>query len=631
MCGIAGILGATDAGAARATVKRMMGIQAHRGPDGRRVREYPGAVLGHVRLAIIDLEDRSLQPFETTDGRWSIVFNGEIYNYLELRRELEDGFEFRTESDTEVLLAAYLAWGVACLSRLRGMFAFCIYDAFERRALLARDHFGQKPLHYATLGDVLVFASEVKGLIAAGLRPAASRVAWSQYLASGAFDHDPRTFFEGAWRLLPGEYAWVDSDGAIETHRYYDIRMANRPAIGRRDMDAAELRRLTAEVVALHTRADVPVGISLSGGFDSAAVLAGLAISGSLHGRTRAYSVVFPPDFSEERWMRQAAAHHDLELDLLEYTPDGFAADLAAMMYHLEGPIGGLMNCGLSRVVRAAREDGTIVLLGGMGLDEVFGGYRSIHEIYVRRGLRDGQPDAEVALAEYAHAYGLPVEAARQRLAGEQDVLRVSIDGTDGLAPGLLKPEIRELGHRASVEGDVQTALREYLQVSKIPRNMRMMDGLSMAFGVEYRSPFLDPVFVDYGLSLPVESYFAGGLTKVPMRRALADRMYPEVAWAAKRNVQAPQVAWLTRPPMSDFVRSLIGSGRFASRGYLDAKAAVEAFEAFCARPGPNSLFVWQWLNLELWHRLFVDDEPDSITRPTWSQVEPAAVRRARR
>lgn len=329
--------------------------------------------------------------------------------------------------------------------------------------------------------------------------------------------------------------------------------------------------------------------------------------------------------------MRQASAHHGLELDLLQYTPEGFAADLAAMMYHLEGPIGGLMNCGLSRVVRAARQDGTIVLLGGMGLDEVFGGYRSIHEMYVRRRLRDGKPDAEIALAEYAQAYGLSVEAARKRLAGTQDIGHVSIDGTDGLAPGLLRPEIRELGYRAALDGDVRTVLRDYLQVSKIPRNMRMMDGLSMAFGIEYRSPFLDPVFVDYGLSLPVESYFEGGLTKVPMRRALSDSMYPEVAWAAKRNVQAPQVAWLTRPPLSDFVRSLISSERFASRGYLDAKEAVRVFNAFCTRPGPNSLFVWQWLNLELWHRLFVDNGPDGISRPTWSQVESAAARRARR
>ena len=394
-------------------------------PTGVPLRTYRAIVLGHATARDYRPRRRSLQPFETAPtaaGRSSSTVRSTTTSSCDgsWKAPSRSG----TTSDTEVLLAAFREWGVGCFNRLRGMFAFCIYDAWERRALLARDHFGQKPLHYAKLGDELVFASEVKGLIAAGLRPQGDRVAWSQYLTQGLFDYDRRTFFEGAWSLLPGEYAWIDGRGAIETHRYYDVRLAGRSATGRGQVDPQELRRLTAEVVALHMRSDVPVGISLSGGFDSAAVLAGLEISGALHGRTRAYSVVFPPTIPRNAGCAKRPSTMTSNSTCSTDSPTSFGADLTAMMYHLEGPIGGLMNCGLSRVVRAAREDGTIVLLGGMGLDEIFGGYRNVHEIYVRGRLREHHQDAEAVLAEYAQAYGLTPEVARRRLTDEFDFRR---------------------------------------------------------------------------------------------------------------------------------------------------------------------------------------------------------------
>ena len=616
MCGIAGILGCGSDPQNELRVQAMIRAQAHRGPDGWRVMAHPGAVLGHNRLSIIDLSPRAAQPMVSADGRHVLVYNGEIYNYRELRRELEGlpgADPWVSDSDSEVLLAGLRRWGPGCLERLNGMFAFCLYDTVSGEAFLARDRFGQKPLVTAGLGNAILFASEIKALLAAGVAAAPDRTTWGRYLAAASFDDDADTMFAGVTQLRPGESATFRPGRGLEHQPWYRLsdRIAPR-SVGARQA-AAELKELVADACRIHMRADVPVGISLSGGVDSSALLAGIDLADELRAGIHCYSVDFGADYSERPWIEAAAGHHGLKADIHGYSPDQFRASLTAMVWQMEGPVGGLMNSALTRVMSAARGDGIKVLQDGTGIDEAFAGYRNMHDLYVGRLLADDHPDGERALAEYAVNWGQPVERARAAVQAALKRPVTAIDGTVPVRPELLRPEWRaSLPDKTIPQSDddlLRLMLMEYLQVSKIPRNMRMKDRLGMAFGLELRMPFLDHRIVEFGLSLPAELWFLGGRSKSILREALAGVMDDGVRLAPKRSVHTPQGPWLRSEPMVSYIRSLISSESFASRGFFDVAATQSAFERFVIDGADNSFFVWQWINVEEWFRVFIDGD----------------------
>lgn len=617
MCGIAGILGRSDPIDTLERVRRMTRIQAHRGPDGEGVVAVPGAVLGHRRLSIIDLSERGAQPMTSDDGRHVVTYNGEIYNYREIRREL--GGPWRSDSDTEVLLAAFRRWGEDCLDRLDGMFAFCIHDTVTQESFLARDRFGQKLLVMAERHGEVLFASEIKALLAAGMPARPNMAVWGRYLAAASFDDDGDTFFADISQLQPGECAWVRPGRGIERRRWYDVsrRIAPRTKVTAQSA-AVELRDLVADAARIHMRSDVPVGVSLSGGLDSSALLACLQLADSLHPSVHCYSVDFGADYSEKSWVDAAAAHHGLSAETRTFTPEAFHATLPAMMWHLEGPVGGLMNSGLSEVMAAARRDGVVVLQDGTGADEAFAGYRNMHDLHLGLLLERRAPEAETALAEYAANWGMDIDAARQSALAALGRPVTAIDGTVPVRPDLLLPRWRDPAaarNQPQGTGDrLRDRLAQWLQVAKIPRNMRMKDRLGMAYGIELRIPFLDHRVVEYGLSLPPDLWFLHGRSKSILREALKGAMDEEVRTAAKRSVHTPQGEWLRREPMRSYVRGLIESDSFAARGFFDVAAIRAAFQRFCTEGADNSFFVWQWINVEEWFRTFIDG--DAVARP---------------
>lgn len=614
MCGIAGIIGTTDPDALQ-RVGRMTAILGHRGPDAGRVRAFTGAVLGHRRLSIIDLSDRGLQPMVGGDGRYALAFNGEIYNYRELRAELSDRWTFTSDGDSEVLLAALAIWGDAALERLNGMFAFCFYDTQTGRAFLARDRFGQKPLLYAVVDGQLLFASEAKSLLAAGIKAQPDHRAWARYLLHAYYDDGADTFFVGMSQLLPGDSLSFIPGQPPRTHRWYEIARRVQPRQVSRDEAAETVRALLVDAARLHMRADVPVGVSLSGGLDSSALLACLEQAGELRGNVRTASVDFGGDLSERHWIEAAADYHSLPTQILGFTPEDFHASIRPMTWHLEGPIGGLMNCALSPVMRWFRDNGISVVQDGTGLDEAFGGYRNHHNLYVGLAMRKGGAEAERAVADYCANWGVTSDQARR--AGQAALVDsvTAIDGTVPVRPELLSPAFAtEFGAPLAPEpttGDpLRDALASYLQVQKIPRNTRMKDRLSMAYSLELRLPFLDHRLVEYGLSLPPDQMFLHGRTKSIIREALSGVMDDEVRLAAKRSIQAPQGLWLMKEPMRSYVRDLIESPSFAARGIFEPAKCQAAFDRFCNGADGNSFFVWQWINVEEWFRIFVDGDP---------------------
>jgi asparagine synthase (glutamine-hydrolysing) len=611
MCGISGVLGDITPDSFE-TVKRMTAALAHRGPDDGDTQSYAGAVLGHRRLSIIDLTQHGHQPMESVSGRYVLTFNGEIYNFKELRRELEADYAFRGKSDSEVLLAAYVKWGEKCLEKLNGMFAFCIYDKEDRSAFFARDRFGQKPLYFHETSKEFLFASEVKALIAGGVEAKPNFETWSRYLVKASYDDDRESYFSGITQLMPGECAvWKPTTG-LEIRRYY--RSADHIAF--RDVSAktaaGEIRELMIDAVRLHMRSDVPVAISLSGGLDSSALVACLDAGGNDIERVRSFSVDFGEDLSEKPWIDAVVSHHKISSHMEHFGPDDFLASLQPMIFNLEGPIGGLMTCALERVSASARQHGFPVIQDGTGLDEAFGGYRNHHNLYVGQLLASDHKDANTAVKEYARNWGTDEESARNAALNEIRSTGTTIDGTIPVRPDLLCSDFlaRYSGntkYSQHTENLVTNALIDYLEVRKIPRNTRMKDRMSMAHGLELRLPFLDHRLVEYALSLPPKYLFLGGNTKSIIRHALDEDMNPRVRNATKRSIQAPQGRWLMAEPLKSYVWDLISSRKFNERGIFDVSATKIAFEEFCHGKYSNSFFVWQWINVEEWFRTFVD------------------------
>ena len=282
------------------------------------------------------------------------------------------------------------------------------------------------------------------------------------------------------------------------------------------------------------------------------------------------------------------------------------------MMWYLEGPIGGLMNCALSMVMKKAKENDITVLLGGMGLDEVFAGYRNMHNIYIKNLIKGNSPYAQKALADYSRVNLIDKNSAMREIL-KQNIGGIStIDGTSPINTKVLSKNVirylRDVNKDDIHYSDVHSMMVNYLQVTKIPRNMRMMDRLSMAYSLEFRSPFLDHNFVELGLKFHPDFYFLNGYTKSIMRYAVKDIMPHDLCFAKKRNIQTPQVDWLKAEPLKSFIEELILDERFDSRGFFKIDEVKNTFEDFCNSNYNNSFFVWQWINLELWHRIFIDE-----------------------
>lgn len=590
----------------------MISMLDHRGPDGQELGQYAGAVLGHTRLAIIDLTSDASQPMVSSDGRFVLVFNGEIYNYRELRRELSSRHNFRSESDTEVLLAAWLSWGPDCLMHLNGMFAFCVYDTIEHSAFFARDRFGQKPLYFASVDGRLMFASEIKPLLAAGIEAKPNRRTWSRYLASASYDDDETTFFDGVTQLLPGECASWRPGGKLQRQRYYRVIDHVEP-VDLSPVSAAEsVRELLIDAARIHMRADVPVAVSLSGGLDSAALLTCLDLADELHSGVECLSVEFGGDFTERPWIEAAANYYSLPTRIHTYTEAEFRNSLPPMMWHLEGPLGGLMNSALSTVMEMAHDDGFKVIQDGTGLDEAFGGYRNHHSLFLGLRMRENGIGVANDIADYAKNWGVGEIEAQEAARAELDRTGSTIDGTVPVRRELLQDCIVEEAEdtaepQPETADDLRMALADYLQVRKIPRNTRMKDRMSMGYGLELRIPFLDHRLVEFALGLPPSYYFHQGRSKSIVREALAGKMDDTVRVATKRSIQAPQGLWLRKEPMRSYVNDIIWSDSFADRGLFDVDKVRAAYDRFCSYGDSNSFYIWQWINVEEWFRTFID------------------------
>jgi len=561
MCGIAGIFGSDTSG-----IEAMVAILGHRGPDGRGIHRDGDAALGHTRLSIIDLSDCGLQPMSDPTGRWWIAFNGEIYNYLELRAALD--WDFRTRTDTEVLLAAWATWGPACLDRLLGMFAFLVWDERERTLFAARDRFGVKPLYFHEEGGALRIASEIKALHASGVQAEPDAVAWATYLAYGHKDHRPeRTFWAGIQALPPGcLLRWRDRRGSVS--RWYDLAERVGSELDPRPEGSVieEYRSLLEDSVRLRFRADVPVGINLSGGLDSSTLLGLVQQVQGPESDVQAFTFVTgDPVYDELPWVEQMLARTRHPLVVCPLSPGEVPALAESVARFEDEPFGGLPTLAYARLFERARAAGVIVLLDGQGMDEQWAGYD-----YYRTSAED-----TVSL----------VQGTQSR----------------SVRPECLTPEVRARAERPELASPFPDRLRnlQYRDIcfTKIPRALRFNDRVSMRSSTELREPFLDHRLVELALRQPPERKIRDGQQKWMLRSIAAELLPKGVVEAPKRPLQTPQREWL-RGPLRGWADAQ--TERALDSGWLDADAVRREWRAYCAGEGDNSFFVWQWISLGL-------------------------------
>jgi asparagine synthase (glutamine-hydrolysing) len=626
MCGIAGLL-STRRDGAREAVERMVEHLRHRGPDDRGVDAPGGAtppsvVLGHTRLAIIDLSPAGHGPMRSGDRRYSITFNGEIYNFKALRAELEPR-QWRSHSDTEVLLEAYATWGRACVERLRGMFAFGLWDTERQELFLARDRLGIKPLYYYTADGVFAFASEVGALLASGLVPQRiDPLGLGEYLAYQSLPA-PRTLIENVRMLPPGGWMVVDSEARATHGRYWDqlahaSRGAREAAL---DDSRRHIRELLYEAVESHQVSDVPVGAFLSGGIDSSAIVALMREAGHI---PHTFSIGFTEQAYDETEHARAIAHRFgtehthiqlSEQDLLHQLPDALRA--------MDQPTGDGVNTFV--ISRAVRASGIKVALSGLGGDELFGGYPSFRRLSRTAALfrtwgRAPEPVRAIT-ASTVQALGQSSVAAgkaaamlastgrladlypvtRQVLSSEQRQSLLAEAWTQSSDPyvELLEDAFDRAPHAGLMTAISYAEGRTYMHDVLL----RDTDQMSMAHGLEVRVPLLDHVLVEYVMGLPEAHKRPSATPKSLLVDSLAGLLPDEIVHRPKQGFTFPFDVWM-RGELRGFCEERLGTSGLGGRAMFQHYAVQDLWDAFLdRRPHASWSRVWVLVVLEEWLR----------------------------
>lgn len=603
MCGIAGQYILSDGDIDRNLLRAMSARLVHRGPDGEGEFFCERAGLVHRRLAIIDLSPDGAQPMANEDGSLRLVFNGEIYNYVELMEELKGlGHTFLSHSDSEVILHAYEEWGRDCLSRLNGMWAFALYDGRSSTLFLSRDRLGIKPLYYTIIKGSFFFASEIKALLepgGTGEQPDDGMLL--DFLAWGAADHTSRTMFAGISQVLPGHCILLAHGSEVTQARYWDMTVS--PAFfssPEEDGKAAGafLSNLDA-AVRIHLRSDVPVGTCLSGGLDSStlAVLINRIIAQEpvpqIAGRQKTFSACFADKrFDESRFVDIIVKETGVESHCLTPGPGRFFPDAAHLLYINDEPFAALTLYSQYCVMREASGHVKVVL-DGQGADELLAGYLAYQYSHIRGLVRNLHPAAAVSelLGTVRHHSGFISYAIREFFRRSS-------------RRRYLKGDIRR-GYR--YRGGLPEVLREDLLSKNLPYLLHWEDRTSMAFSIEARVPYLDYRLVEHVSSLPQDQKIRHGITKFVLRMAIKG-LVPEAVRCRmdKKGFSTPEEVWM-KEDFADELLGLFSSQSFKNRPYWDAEAILSGYRRFLEGKAGYSSEFWRFACAELWLRMFFD------------------------
>jgi asparagine synthase (glutamine-hydrolysing) len=626
MCGIAGII-APQSEARDAALARMLHALSHRGPDGEGEFGDAHAALGHRRLSIIDLEG-GRQPLENRDGSIQLVCNGEIYNYRALREELvRAGYPFRTHSDCEVIIALYEREGDRLLERLRGMFAFVLWDARRRRVLAARDHLGQKPLYYTLQNGGVAFASEIKGLLAASARaPRMNIAALDQYLALRLIDA-PLSMFEGVHKVPPGCLLTLEAGGEPQIRRYWDLAQAPKLS-GPEDALLDELEGRVEEALRLHMVSDVPVGAFLSGGMDSSLLVA--MLNRRLHvERLPTFTVGLDYQRYDEAPAARAVAklfntdHHEARV-----TPE-ITSLLPDLVWALDEPSDPLSAC--TWLLAQFTRQHVKVVIGGDGGDELFGGYdRYYGNLYASHYSR---VPAALRRKVLAPAFSLIPESGWYKSVGHQ--LRwlhhLSFHaGGDRYAASLsyfyfdrerrralfdpkMHAEWDRLDAEAAIRAPYEAATGDELDRMlyadskvRLPNHPVMItDRICMAHGLEARSPFMDHALAEFAARLPSALKVRGGSLRYIQRKLAARYLPPEILNRPKQGFSSA-LPYLLQSQYAHLYSACLREAYLVRDGVLDAGAIAQLVQEHSEKHADHANRLWLLINAEVWYRMMI-------------------------
>lgn len=625
MCGIAGIISINNNPIEQLTTSLgvMSRLIAHRGPDGNGIWMHPKGFIGfaHNRLSIIDLSSAAAQPMTDGQGNW-IIYNGEIYNYLELREEL--GKEsFRTASDTEVILKAYLKWGEDCVNYLRGMFAFAIWDEKAQTLFCARDRFGIKPFYYLIQDNTLFFASEIKGILPFISSIETDPEGLKQYLAF-QFCLSGKTLFKNISELLPGHILSV-KNGEIHTRRYWDIFF--EPDFNHTSKyHEQKLFSLIDDSLKFHMRSDVPVGAYLSGGLDSSitATLGSDYSDGDFMAFTGKFN--FGPEYDESMFARAVAERKGFSLNEINITSDDFIKNIRRVIYHLDYPVAGPGSFPQFMVSELASKKRKVVL-GGQGGDEIFGGYTRYLIAYFEqciKGAIDGTLNSGNFIVTYESIIPnlislrnykpLLKDFWREGLFEDMDkryfrLINRANTISDEIRWELLQDyspfdEFRKIFNGDNVRKESYFDLMTHFDFKTLlPALLQVEDRMSMAHGLESRVPFLDHPLVEYAATIPADIKFKDGTMKHVLKNAMSSSL-PEIIVKRKDKMgfPTPLTEW-AKGELKEFIYDILTSEKALKRDFIDNRKVFENLE----KEPQFGRKLWGFLSLELWQQEFHD------------------------
>jgi asparagine synthase (glutamine-hydrolysing) len=541
MCGIAGIF-SNSVKENKVEIKRMTDAISHRGPNGEGSWSSTSSriTLGHRRLSIIDLSDNASQPMHYNNGRYTLVFNGEIYNYIEIRNQLlNKGYKFKSDSDTEVLMALYDQKKEKCLSYLNGMFAFALWDEAEQKLFCARDRFGEKPFFFHYRKDHgFFFASEMKALWAVGISRDPDEEMLGLFINDGICLHpydQTRTFYKQIRQIDSGHYLTISvSDFTLSHKQYYTIDTASVNNKIRFSEAESQFRQLITDSVRLRLRSDVPVGTSLSGGIDSSSIVLLMDEVKEPNMVQKTFSARFKNFQKDEGYYMNMVIQHCKNIKHHEVWPDRDEMEAIAgkILYHQEEPFGSASIFAQWKVMELAKKSGVTVLLDGQGADEQLAGYLYYYTIYLSQLYQNNYQLFTKEVYEYEKLRGI-----RHMLHPQRQTLKMKL--------GLLKRSL--IKKSVSIpQTHLLNTLRKDMMHTGLKELLRYADRNSMAHSVEVRLPFLDHKLVEFVFSMPDNFKLSNGWTKFLLRKSMEHLLPPEITWRIdKVAYEVPQDNWL--------------------------------------------------------------------------------------
>jgi asparagine synthase (glutamine-hydrolysing) len=642
MCGITGIMHFRDGATVEPeTLRRMCAAMVHRGPDDEGIYTDGSVGIGMRRLSIVDLSTGH-QPLSNEDGTVWIVFNGEIYNHAALREKLQTlGHQYRTHSDTETIVHLYEEYGTDCVEHLRGMFAFAIWDARRQRLFIARDRLGIKPLYYKLTSEQIAFGSEIKVVLASqGNGAQFDRTVLPEYLAFGYLSGE-QTFYREIRKLMPGHWMEVDASGQVRIERYWDLPVSRNEVSQPESYYIQTFREMLEQAVSSHLMSDVPLGVFLSGGVDSSAVAA--LMTKIRRAPVETFSVGYSEDeYSELPYGRIVAQHlNSIHHEVLVSQKDFFDT-LPQLIRHEDEPIVWPSSVPLYFVARLAHERVKVVLTGE-GADETLAGYtrysftlknaawdriyRNVVPGTVRQGIRGSIADSSwigatvrrklshTFLARNGNSWASFYFDNFFSAFSERDQSGLlTEDLRNQCAAGAAYQNVLQYWEQSSGEmlhrllyTDIKTYLVELLM---------KQDNMSMAASIESRVPFLDHPLVEFATNIPQNLQLGGFAGKRILKKAVEDLLPHSILYRPKLGFPTPWSRWLAGPRF-DSIRKLLLEPRSMERGLFERSAMEQLFEEHRSKHRDHSDRIWRLLNLELWHRMCLEQDeqkPSAVT-----------------